>query len=142
MPMLISAAARDESREKDITDEYALHVLHRDDTGLLTYKKVYFNSTEAISINSGNGFAFGGIEELEANMDASNNNINESQYGLDESGRLQHQTNSGDRAYEQMRFDKNKLTYFLNSDGNIVARFNHNFEYAAAQDGATENWIG
>ena len=40
MPMLISAAARDESREKDITDEYALHVLHRDDTGLLTYKKV------------------------------------------------------------------------------------------------------
>ena len=30
----------------------------------------------------------------------------------------------------------------MNSDGELVARYNQNYTYAATQNGATENWIG
>ena len=35
-----------------------------------------------------------------------------------------HETNVAYRAFQQVRFDNNALTYFINSDGNLVARYN------------------
>ena len=122
--------------------EAAIHVLHRDETGLLTYKKVYVQGNETIELNSGEGFAFGSLDALLAGVDASGNNINESQWRVDESGQEYYEDNVGNRAFEQMSISRDKITYYLNSDGNLVARHEQNFTYAATQDGATENWIG
>ena len=112
MPMLINTAVKAESREATITDEYALHVLDVDDDGILYYKKVYMSGEESISINSGEGFAYNGIEDLEENLDGSEVNVNASLKGYTESGRQQYETDRGDRAFDQMRMDKNKLIYF------------------------------
>ena len=142
MPMLINTAVKAESREATITDEYALHVLDVDDDGILYYKKVYMSGEESIRINSGEGFAYNGIEDLEENLDGSEVNVNASLKGYTESGRQQYETDRGDRAFDQMRMDKNKLIYYMNSDGELVARYNQNYTYAATQNGATENWIG
>ena len=122
--------------------EPAIHALYRDETGLLKYKKVLIGGNESININNGEGFAYASIDALESALDGAGGNANESQWGVDESGREQHQTNSGTRAYEQMVLDRDKITFYLNSNGELVARHIQNYAYAAAQDGATENWIG
>jgi len=40
-------------------------------------------------------------------------------------------TNLNARRYEQVRFDHQKLCYFINSDGFLVARYGTDYDYSA-----------
>ncbi len=46
----------------------------------------------------------------------------------------------GTRAYDGARFDNVKLTYYVNSDGFLVARYFSDFTYNVGSDGNTRNY--
>ena len=130
---------KENTKYKTFTDEYAFHGLKRDSTGLLSYTKLLLSSDESVSLTEGTGFAYGGLEDLEDNLDNSGININESRKDLDESGISGHQNNSGKRSYAQTRLDKDKLVYFMNADRFLIARYLKDFTFSD-ENGATRNW--
>ena len=56
--------AKDRSVDALTPSEAAFHALNRDDDGLLTYTKVYWNSNGTIDMTDGSGFAYLGVEEM------------------------------------------------------------------------------
>ncbi len=46
----------------------------------------------------------------------------------------------GSRAYDGVRFDNNKLTYYMNADGFLVARYFEDFTYNSGATGNTRNY--
>ena len=119
----------------DFGPNFALHGLDRDADGLLTYSKVLWDGTDEILVNSG-GFAFNGLEQMIEGVLPDGTLINTLQDGYQEgaadagggdpvtSAPATHETNAEFRAMQQVRFDNNELTYFISSDGNLVARYN------------------
>lgn len=130
---------KENTKYKSFTDEYAFHGLKKDSTGLLTYTKVLLSSDESVSLTEGTGFAYGGLQDLQDNLDNAGENMNLSRKDLDESGISGHQNNSGKRSYDQTRLDKDKLVYFMNADGYLVARYLKDFTFSE-RNGATRNW--
>ena len=108
------------------TDEYAIHAFNVIDDGLLVYTKVKFNSNESFMATNGQGFAYGGLEDLEANVlndgTTSANTIQKLSENL-----ASYLNDKGKRKYDQLKFDNNKLTYYINTDGFIVARYLENY---------------
>ncbi len=119
----------------DFGPEFAMHGLDRDADGKLTYSKVLWDGTDAVTVNSG-GFAFNGLEEMIEGVLPDGTLINTLQDGYQQGAAeanggdpvtaspAAHETNVAFRAFQQVRFDNNALTYFINSDGNLVARYN------------------
>ena len=119
----------------DFGPEFALHGLDRDADGKLTYTKILWDGTDAVTVNSG-GFAFNGLEEMIEGVLPDGTLINTLQDGYQQGAAeanggdpvtaspAAHETNVAYRAFQQVRFDNNALTYFINSDGNLVARYN------------------
>jgi hypothetical protein len=130
---------KENTKYKTFTDEYAFHGLKKDSTGLLTYTKVLLSSDESVSLTEGTGFAYGGLQDLQDNLNNAGENINLSRKDLDESEISGHQNNSGKRSYDQTRLDKDKLVYFMNVDGYLVARYLKDFTFSE-RNGATRNW--
>jgi hypothetical protein len=122
------------------TDEYAIHALKVIDDGLLIYTKVKYNSNETFNATTGEGFAYGGLEDLEENVLADGTtNANSSIRGVNENV-ASYLNNKGKRNYDQIRFDKDKLTYYINADGFIVARYLENYTYPKNSNGQQENY--
>ena len=119
----------------DFGPEFALHGLDRDADGKLTYTKILWDGTDAVTVNTG-GFAFNGLEEMIEGVLPDGTLINSLQDGYSEGAAdaaggdavsaapAVHETNVAHRAYQQVRFDNNALTYFINDDGMLVARYN------------------
>jgi hypothetical protein len=120
----------------DFGPEFALHGLDRDADGLLSYTKILWDGTDAVTVNFNGGFAFNGLEDMMSGVLPSGTLINTLQDGYKEGAAdaagddavtaapKAHETNAEFRAYQQVRFDKNALTYFINGDGMLVARYN------------------
>ena len=70
---------KENTKYKTFTDEYAFHGLKKDSTGLLTYTKVLLSSDEEVELTTGEGLSYGGLEDLQKNLDISN------KYGRDKS---------------------------------------------------------
>lgn len=130
---------KENTKYKTFTDDYAFHGLKKDSTGLLTYTKVLLSSDESVSLTEGTGFAYGGLQDLQDNLDNEGVNMNLSRKDLDESGISGHQNNSGKRSYDQIRFDKDKLCYIMSVDGYLIAKYLKDFTYSET-NGATRNW--
>ena len=126
-------------QETDRVSKLAFHGLRKDSTGLLYYNKTALNSSDSVDVTEGDGFAYGGLSDLENNKDNSNTSINLSQKGVSE-GVAGHLNDSGKRNYDQIQFDTNSLTYFMNETGFLVVRYIKNFSFNS-QNGATRNWI-
>ena len=45
-----------------------------------------------------------------------------------------------DWTYDQVRIDDNKLTYYMDANGHLVAKYFGEYSYAASSDGETRNW--
>jgi hypothetical protein len=121
------------------TDEYAIHAFNVIDDGLLVYTKVKFNSNESFMATDGQGFAYGGLEDLEANV--LNDGITNANTSQKLSENLASYLNDkGKRQYDQLKFDNNKLTYYINTDGFIVARYLENYTYPKNANGVEENY--
>jgi len=130
---------KENTKYKTFTDEYAFHGLKKDSTGLLTYTKVLLSSDEEVEVTTGEGISYGGLEDLQKNLDNAGANINASIKGVDEANINSSQNNSGKRNYESIRFDQDKLVYFMNDDGFLVARYLKDFTFSNT-NGATRNW--
>jgi hypothetical protein len=121
------------------TDEYAIHAFNVIDDGLLVYTKVKFNSNESFMATDGEGLAYGGLEDLEANV--LNDGITNANTSQKLSENLASYLNDkGKRKYDQLKFDNNKLTYYINTDGFIVARYLENYTYPKNANGVQENY--
>ena len=116
------------------SDESAFHGLKRDEDGLLTYTKIPFRSNETVNL-SDFAIAYDGLDDLNTGR------ANEAQRGTQEENRDQYESNGGARAYDGARFDSNKVTYFMNDNGFLVARYFSDFSYNVGQNGQTRNWI-
>ena len=130
---------KENTKYKTFTDEYAFHGLKKDSTGLLTYTKVLLSSDEEVEVTTGEGISYGGLEDLQKNLDNAGANINASIKGVDEANINSSQNNSGKRNYDSIRFDQDKLVYFMNADGFLVARYLKDFTFSDT-NGATRNW--
>lgn len=127
------------SDTKTFTEEYAFHGLKKDSSGLLTYTKILMASDESVSLTEGDGIAYGGLEDLQTNLDKNGENNNLTLKGNTPDGVLSYENDIGKRSYDQIRFDENKLFYYMNEQGYLVARYLKNFIYGS-QTGATRNW--
>lgn len=116
------------------SDEAHFHGLKKDEDGLLTYTKIPFRSSDTVQL-ADFGVPYDGLDDVNIGR------ANGTQRGVVESGRTQGQTDGGARAYDGARFDNNKLTYFMNDEGFLVARYFINFTYNVGQDGQTKNYI-
>jgi len=101
----------------------AFHGLKVDSDGLLTYSRVFLTENATVELSDGSGIPISGLSGLVAgtNNDAAKGTL---------SGQL----------YQQVRVDDIKLTYFMNADGYLVAKYFGDFTYASSSDGATRNW--
>jgi hypothetical protein len=124
---------------KTFTEEYAFHGLKKDSSGLLTYTKVLMASDDSVSVTEGDGIAYGGLEDLQINLDKNGDNNNLTLKGITPDTVLAYENDIGKRSYDQIRFDENKLFYYMNEQGYLVARYLKNFIYES-QTGATRNW--
>ena len=130
---------KENTKYKTFTDEYAFHGLKKDSTGLLTYTKALLSSDDSVDITTGEGISYGGLKDLQDNKDNNGDNINESAKGVNE-GAASYLNNSGKRNYDQIRFDADKLTHFMDADGFLVARYLKDFTFNENVNGATRNW--
>ena len=109
--------------------EFAMHALDRDANGLLKYTKVKWDSNEEVELANGEGIFVNGLEQLLNGKLDDGTPMNAVQEGYVEPAREQWQTQSVNRKYEQTRFDNNKLFYFINSRGYLVARYNRDYTH-------------
>lgn len=107
--------------------ELAMHALKRDEDGLLTYTKVKWDSDEEIPMTTGEGYAFTGVEEFLEGINADGVVANAVQSGADNEG--SQFTNYQHKNFEQVRFDNQKLFYFINERGFLVARYQRDYSY-------------
>ena len=105
----------------------------------MTYTKILMASDESVSLTEGDGIAYGGLEDLQTNLDKNGENNNLTLRGTTPDGVLSYENDIGKRSYDQIRFDENKLFYYMNEQGYLVARYLKNFIYGS-QTGATRNW--
>lgn len=139
MAELVSNNITNTFQELDRVNNLTFHGLRKDSTGLLYYNKTALTSDDSVEVTVGDGFAYGGLSDLENNKDNSNASINLSQKGVSE-GVAGHLNDSGKRNYDQIQFQTNPLTYFMNETGFLVVRYLKNFSFGS-QNGATRNWI-
>lgn len=114
------------------SDEYAFHGLKREADGTLLYSKVYYSTNETVYL-ADHSIPYNGVD------DANSGDANAVARGVDN---IQTDArNWGARAYDSVRFDDIKLTYYLNDNGFLVARYNKDFVYADGADGNKQNYI-
>ncbi len=144
LPTGASQAVAVDAAGFQISNEYAMHAMNRDENGLLIYSLTKLDSTDLIEVNDGQGFGYNGFEGLAIGKTSAGVVQNTLQNTFDEGSDDHFETNAKYRKYQQVRFDGLKLFYFLNDDGMLVARYQHDFEYATGdQETATtnSNWI-
>ncbi len=117
----------------------AVHGLTREDDGLLKYTRVYVNSDESFQVSDGSGFAYGGLEDLALNQTNDGTAVNATNRATAEVPTESWQNDKRTRQYEQVRLDDNQLSYYMNGDGFLVARYNADYPYNN-KDGAVRNW--
>ena len=134
LPTGASTAVAVDAASAQISNEYAMHALNRDVNGLLIYTKTKLDSTDSIEVNDGQGFGYNGFEGLALGKASDGSTVqNTLQSDFDENTDEHYQTNAKFRKYQQVRFDSLKLLYFINDDGMLVARYMHDYEYAASE---------
>ena len=121
------------------SDESAFHGLkvNRDttqnDEGMLTYTKTYINDPSPTVNLADFGIPYNGIDDV-------NSGTANSTHRSDNETQTTNGNTPGSRAYDGARFDNVKLTYYMNSDGFLVARYFSDFTYGQGSAGNTRNY--
>lgn len=121
------------------SEKKAVHGLTREDDGLLKYTRVYLSSDESFQVSDGSGFAYGGLDDIALNLTNDGTAVNTTVKNTAEAGLESWQNDKTTRQYEQIRMDDNQLSYYMNEDGFLVARYNADYPYANS-NGAVRNW--
>lgn len=104
--------------------------------GTLTYTKTLMTDPNASVTLADYGTPYNGIDDANAGTANAYNRTLISEQGttLDD-GRT-----PSSRAYDGVRFDNNKLTYYMDANGFLVARYFADFTYNVGQDGNVRNY--
>ena len=97
-------------------DKFTVHALRRDDDGMLRYTKVKTSDDEVVDVSHRlDGTPY---PEFLEGLDYVDETTEEKTY----------RNNEFDK-YQQFRFDFRHLTYFIDSDGYLVARLNSTYDH-------------
>ena len=106
------------------------------DEGILTYTKA-FMSDPNVAINLADyGTPYNGVDDANTGDANQYNRTLISNQGTE----LADGRTPGSRAYDGVRFDNSKLTYYMNADGFLVARYFADFTYNTGSAGNTRNY--
>jgi hypothetical protein len=121
-------------------NESAIHTLRKDNTGILYYSKVNFYGDEgSVNLSDGSGFAYS-LDQIESGFATDGQTlINDTQKGVSEDNDVR-QYNYNSRFNDQVKIDHRKVTYYIDNNGFLVARFDKSYPYAVTQNGVTGNW--
>jgi len=100
----------------DFTDFY-IHALRRDESGMLWYTKVRSTDNEVLDFHRMDGTQYPGFLD---GVDYVEETTEERQL-----------SNHPEDKYQQYRFDFRQLSYYIDSDGYLVARLGTSYDYNA-----------
>jgi len=96
--------------------DFTIHALRRDETGMLYYTKVRSIDDDVVDFYRLDGTPY---------LDIATGVYDYVEETTEEKSFYNHPQDK----YQQYRIDSRKISYFIDSDGYFVARFNENYDY-------------
>ena len=118
MALYLSASTAVVGQTVGQSNDFTVHALRRDESGMLHYSKA--RSTED---NSATPFDYHRMDGTQYD-----DFLQGTEYVTADAGDKKY-TNDADDKYQQFRFDFRRLTYFIDSDGYLVARLNKDYDH-------------
>ena len=116
MSLYLSASTAASSQIVAQSNDFTVHALRRDKDGMLYYTVARSTEDEVFDFHRTDGEEYTDFLQGQEYIDATPNVAK--QY-----------TNDPDDKYQQFRFDFRRLTYFIDSDGYLVARLNKSYDH-------------
>tara|TARA_B100000035_G_scaffold306227_1_gene308040 strand:- start:448 stop:816 length:369 start_codon:yes stop_codon:yes gene_type:complete len=116
MSLYLSASTAASSQIVAQSNDFTVHALRRDKDGMLYYTVARSTEDAVFDFHRTDGEEYTDFLQGQEYIDATPNVAK--QY-----------TNDPDDKYQQFRFDFRRLTYFIDSDGYLVARLNKSYDH-------------
>ena len=116
MSLYLSASTAVVGQTVAQSNDFTVHALRRDKDGMLRYTKARSTEDEVFDFHRTDGEEYKDFLQGVEYLDATPNVPRE-------------YTNDPDDKYQQFRFDFRRLTYFIDSDGYLVARLNKDYDH-------------
>ena len=116
MSLYLSASTAASSQIVAQSNDFTVHALRRDKDGMLYYTVARSTEDEVFDFHRTDGEEYTdflqGVEYIDATQ-----------------GAPREYSNDPDDKYQQFRFDFRRLTYFIDSEGYLVARLNKDYDH-------------
>ena len=116
MSLYLSASTAATSQVVSQSNDFTVHALRRDKDGMLYYTVARSTEDEVFDFHRTDGEEYTDFLQGTEYVDAT-------------PGVAREYTNDPDDKYQQFRFDFRRLTYFIDSDGYLVARLNKSYDH-------------
>ena len=116
MSLYLSASTAASSQIVAQSNDFTVHALRRDKDGMLYYTVARSTEDEVFDFHRTDGEEYTDFLQGQEYIDATPNVAKE-------------YSNDPDDKYQQFRFDFRRLTYFIDSDGYLVARLNKSYDH-------------
>ncbi len=116
MSLYLSASTAVVGQTVAQSNDFTVHALRRDKDGMLRYTKARSTDDEVFDFHRTDGEEYTDFLQGQEYIDATPN-------------AAKAYSNDPDDKYQQFRFDFRHLTYFIDSDGYLVARLNKTYDH-------------
>ena len=116
MSLYLSASTATQEQNVANSNDFTVHALRRDKDGMLHYTNARSTEDVVYDFHRTDGEEYKDFLQGEEYIDATPNAAKE-------------YSNDPDDKYQQFRFDFRHLTYFIDSDGYLVARLNKTYDH-------------
>ena len=116
MSLYLSASTAASSQIVAQSNDFTVHALRRDKDGMLYYTVARSTEDAVFDFHRTDGEEYTDFLQGQEYIDATPNVAKE-------------YSNDPDDKYQQFRFDFRRLTYFIDSDGYLVARLNKSYDH-------------
>jgi len=116
MSLYLSASTAVVGQTVAQSNDFTVHALRRDKDGMLHYTNARSTENEVYDFHRTDGEEYTDFLQGQEYIDATPNAARE-------------YSNDPDDKYQQFRFDFRHLTYFIDSDGYLVARLNKTYDH-------------
>ena len=115
MSLYLSASTATQEQNVANSNDFTVHALRRDKDGMLHYTNARSTEDAVYDFHRTDGEEYPDF-------------LQGTEYVLADTGDKKY-TNDTDDKYQQFRFDFRRLTYFIDSDGYLVARLNKDYDH-------------
>ena len=115
MSLYLSASTATQEQNVANSNDFTVHALRRDKDGMLRYTKARSTEDEVFDFHRTDGEEYTDF-------------LQGTEYITADAG-VKKYTNDPDDKYQQFRFDFRRLTYFIDSEGYLVARLNKDYDH-------------